>query len=228
MTSPARFRSRHGHQASHVVGAASLALSLLIFEGGASAQARDPEPPPSTSGSGAVPSGASGAVRIPAQTTPEANVAVTPPKIVHFENAPYPPEAEKLGLEANVILRLDIDKDGKVTGVAVTEPAGHGFDEAATEAAKKFLFEPARRGATPIPARILYRYGFTLRTATPEATAEPAPPADSLRGIVRPTATFRSQARRSKSKARRASANRRRRGPTAAGNSAVFPRANIA
>jgi TonB family protein len=155
---------------------------LLAFAGSASAQARDPEPtPPDT---GAVPSGASGAVRIPAQTTPEANTPVTPPKIVHFENAPYPPEAEKLGLEANVILRLDIDKDGKVTGVTVVEPAGHGFDEAATEAAKKFLFEPARRGTAPTSARILYRYGFTLRPAAPESV-EPAPPPDNLRGIVR-------------------------------------------
>src|SRR5262249_18467739 len=61
------------------------------------------------------------------------------------------------------------------------EPAGHGFDEAATEAAKKFLFEPARRGSTPIPVRIPFRYSFTL---TPAPVQEPAPPADSLRGTV--------------------------------------------
>ena len=63
----------------------------------------------------------------PAQPSSPASAAVTPPKILHFEQAPYPPEAEKLGLEANVILRLDIDKDGKVTAAAVTEAAGHGF-----------------------------------------------------------------------------------------------------
>ena len=48
----------------------------------------------------------------------------------------------------NDILQLDIDKEGKVTGVTVIGPAGHGFDEAATDAAKKFLFQPARRGTT--------------------------------------------------------------------------------
>jgi TonB family protein len=170
---------------SSLIGA-SLVLALFALAGRASAQAKDPAPePPSSSDPGAVPAGASGAVRVPAQTTPEANTPVTPPTIVHFENAPYPPEAQKLGLEANVILRLDIDKDGKVTAAVVTEPAGHGFDEAAIEAAKKFLFEPARRGNTPIPARILYRYGFTLTPVAPETPAEPAPPPDNLRGVVR-------------------------------------------
>jgi TonB family protein len=132
---------------------------------------------------GAVPSGGAGAARVPAKPTEpnEPESLITPPRILHFEQAPYPPEAEKQGLEGNVVLRLDIDNEGKVSGVAVTEPAGHGFDEAATLAAQKFLFEPARRGATPIPARILYRYSFTLKPAE----QAPAPPADSLRGTVR-------------------------------------------
>ncbi|HKQ68986.1 MAG TPA: TonB-dependent receptor [Polyangiaceae bacterium] len=141
-----------------------------------------------SSDQGAVPSGGAGAVRVAPKAAPEPDAQpVTPPKITHFEQASYPAEAQKAGLEANVILRLDIDKDGKVTAVTVTEPAGHGFDEAATEAAKKFSFEPARRGTTPIAARIHYRYGFTLKVATPEETqaATPPPPSDSLRGTVR-------------------------------------------
>src|SRR5262249_38427383 len=41
---------------------------------------------------------------------------------------------------------------------------------------------PARRGATPIPARILYRYSFTL---TPAVSETPPPPhVDNLRGHV--------------------------------------------
>ncbi len=152
----------------------------------AAAQASDPAQP-GPSDQGAVPSGAAGAVRVPAQAAPapDPNATVTPPKILHFEQAPYPLEAERLGLEANVILRLDIDKDGKVTAAAVSEPVGHGFDEAAVAAAKKFLFEPAHRGTTPIPARILYRYGFTLRPATAEEAKQAPPvPTDSLRGTV--------------------------------------------
>ena len=141
------------------------ALSAFAFS--ASAQAQSSDPP----SQGAVPSGTAGAMRVPAaedkpeDTPPPAANQVTPPKIVHFEDSPYPPEAEKLGIEANVVLQLDIDREGKVTKATVAEPVGHGFDEAAVEAAKKFTFEPARRGQTPIPVRILYRYGFTLKPA---------------------------------------------------------------
>jgi TonB family protein len=160
--------------------AAFVAIAVVAMGGAARAQA-PAEPPPQEPDQGAIPGGGAGAARVPAKPE-QPNEPVTPPKILHFESAPYPKEAQEQGLEANVVLRLDIDKEGKVTAVQVVEPAGHGFDEAASEAAQKFLFEPARRGTTPIPVRIPYRYSFTL---TPAATQEPAPPAQSLRGTVR-------------------------------------------
>ena len=99
---------------------------------------------------------------------PDASAAVTPPKILHFEQAPYPPEAEKLGIEANVILRLDIDKDGKVTAVAVDRARRSRLRRSGDRSRQEILFEPARRGTTPIPARILYRYGVHLARRTPD------------------------------------------------------------
>ena len=144
MSSPIR-RSSLGVGTTWSQRAAMLAALWTVFTPALS-QAQSRNDPPNQSDPGAVPSGGSGAVRVPAENAPEAPVPhVTPPQITHFEPAPYPPEAEKLGLEANVILQLDIDKEGKVTKATVTEPAGHGFDEAAVEAAQKFLFEPARR-----------------------------------------------------------------------------------
>lgn len=122
---------------------------------------------------------------MPAKPAPEeAPATITPPRLIHFESAPYPAEAQAAGLEANVVLQLDIDREGNVTNALVTQPAGHGFDEAASEAATKFKFEPARRGETPIPARILYRYDFTLTPAEP-AAEEAAPTVGALRGVVR-------------------------------------------
>lgn len=99
--------------------------------------------------------------------------AVTPPRLVRFEPATYPAQAEREGLEADVILALSIDATGQVTSVAVREGAGHGFDEAATVAAQKFIFEPAKRAGTAVASKILYRYGFKL-DAKPKAT-EAAP-----------------------------------------------------
>ncbi len=103
----------------------------------------------------------------------------------------YPPEAQAAGIEANVVLELDIDKTGRVTRAAVLEPAGHGFDEAALEAAQELEFEPARRAdGTPFNARIRYRYSFTLKPSAPDSAggaSSPPPqedPSEPLKGVV--------------------------------------------
>jgi TonB family protein len=94
------------------------------------------------------------------------------PEIVHFENAPYPAEAEKAGLQGNVVLKLTVDKEGNVTAADVVEPAGHGFDEAAQAAALKFKFKPATRDGVPFAVKIKYSYAFTLKVVE----APPPPP----------------------------------------------------
>ena len=121
-----------------------------------------------------------------------AKPVLVPPKLLQFVEAKYPEEAEKAGIEANVVLRLDIDATGHVVDAVVQETAGHGFDEAATEAAKQFVFEPATRDGKPIPSRILYRYGFTLKPKEPEtkpgetAPEKPAAPTTgTLAGSVK-------------------------------------------
>jgi TonB family protein len=106
------------------------------------------------------------------------------PVLQNFVEAPYPPEAEKAGLEGDVTLQLDIDAAGKVTKATVINPAGHGFDEAAVEAAQKFVFQPARRNGKPLAARINYRYHFALKAAPPPANAPPPGPKTLLRGVV--------------------------------------------
>ncbi|HQP38497.1 MAG TPA: TonB family protein, partial [Polyangiaceae bacterium] len=96
-------------------------------------------------GQGAVPSGNSGAVTVPqppAQQAPPKS-GLTPPQLTKFVAATYPAEAAERKLEGNVVLQLDIDASGRVAAVAVVNPAGHGFDEAAAEAARRFEFAPA-------------------------------------------------------------------------------------
>jgi TonB family protein len=152
------------------------ALLALAFASPAAAQA----------GEGAVPRGGAGAVVTqPEPAEPAGKSVIVEPKLVHFENADYPSEAQARGLQAQVVLKLTIDRQGKVTRTEVVEPAGHGFDEAARAAALKFVFEPATRDGKPVPAVILYRYDFTL---TPKAEAEPAPAAPvsgKLSGFLR-------------------------------------------
>jgi TonB family protein len=108
---------------------------------------------------------------------------VVPPRLLHFEKALYPSEAEQQGLEASVVLQIEIDVDGHVAAVEVREGAGHGFDEAAVAAAKQFVFEPATRGRLPVGAKILYRYGFKLEVR-PASKSAAVSQTGELRGRI--------------------------------------------
>jgi TonB family protein len=109
--------------------------------------------------------------------------AVVPPKLLHAEPPVYPAEAERNGLEGEVLMRLTIDKEGHVTEVDVVEPAGNGFDPAAADAAKKFLFSPATRDGEPVSVKILYRLSFPRKTAAQTPVA--APSLGELAGALR-------------------------------------------
>ncbi len=126
------------------------------------------------------------------------------PELLQFVQAPYPPDAQAEKLEGTVKLILEIDETGAVTKAEVSEAAGHGFDEAAVEAAKQFKFSPAEDATGPVPVAIEFAYGFVLDAATkegavPEAAAGDQPPAEqpvTLDGVViemgtrRPLADF--------------------------------------
>jgi TonB family protein len=136
---------------------------------------------------GAVPSGISGAVVKPPEPVEEApkKPVIVLPELTHFEHAQYPVEAEQAGLQADVMLKLTVDRAGNVTKAEVTAPVGNGFDEAAQAAALKFKFTPATRDGAPIPVVIPYRYSFKL-TEKPGAEAPPpAPTTGNLLGGVR-------------------------------------------
>jgi len=94
-------------------------------------------------------------------------VLTKPPALLQFVEATYPEEAQKQGLTASVRLLITIGADGVVSDVTLPEPVGHGFDEAATAAAKRFTFAPAEIDNAPAPVQIAYVYHFTL--APPDA-----------------------------------------------------------
>jgi TonB family protein len=158
-----------------------LLLAFVLATRAALAQPSAPPPQDETPSGNAVPSGASGAVIVPPKPEEAPTPAtITPPVLKHFENAEYPPEALHAGLQGSVVLVLDIDATGAVTSATVPAPAGHGFDEAAIVAAKKFVFAPAQRDGKPIGARIKYQYNFTLKAGPRPPTA----PQRTLEGRV--------------------------------------------
>jgi TonB family protein len=138
------------------------ALALLALLGAVpAARAADPVPAPASAG-----------------------VLTRAPELLQFVEADYPPDALAQGLTGDVVLRLTIDATGVPTEVTVEQPAGHGFDEAAVAAAKRFRFRPAEVDGQPAPVQILYKYAFTL-----EKQAPPPRPTGLLRGELREKGT---------------------------------------
>ncbi len=100
------------------------------------------------------------------------------PKQTKFVKAEYPKSAEEQGIQAEVVLMLDISAEGRVEGVGVSvpaDPAGMGFDEAAMAAALQFEFEPAELDGKPVAVQIAYRYRFILEPKEPPKVEESAP-----------------------------------------------------
>jgi len=144
------------------------------------------------SAGGQPPPGAGGQPNRQGQDQIEAGKLSKVPKQTKFVEAEYPKEALEKGIEASVVLLLDIGADGKVESVGVAEPAdppGMGLDEAAMAAAQQWEFTPAELDGKPIAVQITYRYRFTLKSRTaPGATPGPAGPGA---GAAQPTAPAR-------------------------------------
>ena len=113
----------------------------------------------------------------------DASPALTPPSLRTHREATYPAQALAERREGNVGLELDLDASGLVVDVRVVAPAGHGFDEAAVEAARVFTFEPARRRGVPAASTVDFTYEFHLpapaqtQTAAETTVHAPQPPA---------------------------------------------------
>jgi TonB family protein len=107
-----------------------------------------------------------GAVTKPAEEVapapPPAAPTITMPVVKKDEGASYPPQAiaDKVKDPVTIELILELDAKGNVTKVTVDKGAGHGFDEAAIEAAQKLEYEPSRRNGVPVGSKIRHRYVF--------------------------------------------------------------------
>ncbi|KYG62240.1 energy transducer TonB [Bdellovibrio bacteriovorus] len=84
------------------------------------------------------------------------------PKVKKEIKAQYPEEAKKSGIDGPVVLEIIIDKLGQVREVQLISGPGHGLNESAIEALKKFEFQPAFKGEESVAVKIRYTYRFKL------------------------------------------------------------------
>lgn len=73
----------------------------------------------------------------------------------HTPAPAYPAAAVAEGIGGRVVLLIDVDETGRPTGLLVetSEPAGV-FDQAAIDAARGWLFQPAMEAGKPVPSRV--------------------------------------------------------------------------
>jgi len=86
-----------------------------------------------------------------------------PPVSIHQVPPRYPDLARDLGIEGGVYVMVTIDKAGRVTSSEVVKSAGLVLNEAALEAAGKWLFTPAKKDDRPIVCRYMIPFEFKLR-----------------------------------------------------------------
>jgi len=119
------------------------------------------------------------------------------PALEAHVDAAYPAEALQQQLEGTVGLELTIDEAGHVIDVRVTSAAGHGFDEAAVEAARSFSFEPATQAGVPVRSVVQFSYEFHLPPSAPPAAAVLPVPATAPEKVANAAAAAQPEAQQS-------------------------------
>jgi protein TonB len=72
--------------------------------------------------------------------------------------------AKARGYQGRTLLKVLVGQDGRVKEIAVASSSGYALlDEAAVNAVAKWLFEPARRGHTPVAMWVEVPIRFQIR-----------------------------------------------------------------
>jgi TonB family protein len=98
----------------------------------------------------------------PIETLPVSAVSV-PATLAAAAVAAYPPAARSDDREGDVGLEIVVDGDGRVLDAHLTRPAGHGFDESALEAIRRYRFAPAKKDGRAVRVRMPWIVQFRLR-----------------------------------------------------------------
>jgi protein TonB len=71
--------------------------------------------------------------------------------------------ALRMGMESDVMLRIEVDPQGNVIKAEIIKSGGAGFDEEAVKAVKQSRFEPAQKDGQNVAAEFNYVYRFRIQ-----------------------------------------------------------------
>ncbi len=99
----------------------------------------------------------------PSTTPPDGVTRTARPQGGYQVRPTYPAAPRRLGIQGTTMLRVHVLADGRIGDVLVERSAGHpDLDQAATDAVRRWRFEPARRGEDAVAMWVLLPVEFRL------------------------------------------------------------------
>jgi|GEM_PF-4829229 len=97
------------------------------------------------------------------ESEPKENLKRTKARLLSSPTPEYPEAARRQGLEGVVHLLLQVNEQGTVDDVQITQGSGHdSLDQAAVDVARNWKFAPARLGNTAIATKVAIPVRFRL------------------------------------------------------------------
>lgn len=88
---------------------------------------------------------------------------IEPPSLLKEVKPDYTEEARHRGVEGDVVMEIVVRRDGSVGDVRVLQGLGHGLDERAVAAVRRWRFSPATRRGAPVDVLVEVAMEFKLR-----------------------------------------------------------------
>jgi len=107
---------------------------------------------------------------VPEETTTTAGVeglervghGVSAPVVLNSVEAEFSDEAQRARVQGVCIISMIVDVKGRPQNPRIVRGLGHGLDEKALDAVRKYKFKPAMKGKVPVPVMITVEVNFRL------------------------------------------------------------------
>jgi TonB family protein len=113
---------------------------------------------------GAAPASSGGAYRV--------GGGVSAPRVIYGPDPEYAEEARSEHFQGTCLLWLVVSPEGLPRDVRVVRSLGHGLDEKAIEAVKRWRFEPAQKDGKPVAVMVNVEVSFHLYNDNPKRIVE--------------------------------------------------------